>query len=108
MPGNKPSIGSNLGKVDATTDEDIARQIAEDPDTAPEFSPADLRRADHYDGQRLIKRGRGRPRLANPKQQVTLRLDRDVVEGMRSTGPGWQVRVNEALRRWVRRQREAS
>ena len=32
-------------KVDATTDEAIARQIAEDPDTAPELTEADLDRA---------------------------------------------------------------
>ena len=32
-------------KVDATTDEDIARQIALDPDTAPELTEEDLDRA---------------------------------------------------------------
>ena len=37
---------------------------------------------------------------------LTLRLDQDVITGMRATGPGWQARVNEALRRWVRRQRD--
>ena len=33
------------------------------------------------------------------KQQITLRLDRDVVERFRSTGRGWQGRINEALKR---------
>lgn len=32
------------------------------------------------------------------KQQVTLRLDRDVLEKFRATGPGWQARINAALR----------
>jgi hypothetical protein len=30
----------NLAKLDAITDEDIARQIAEDPDVAPELDDA--------------------------------------------------------------------
>ena len=32
-------------RVDATTDEDIARQIADDPDTAPEITEDDLKNA---------------------------------------------------------------
>ena len=32
-------------RVDATTDEDIARQIADDPDTAPESTEEDLDKA---------------------------------------------------------------
>jgi uncharacterized protein (DUF4415 family) len=41
---------------------------------------------------------RGRPKSASPKQQVTLRLDRDVLESFRSSGAGWQSRINAALR----------
>jgi uncharacterized protein (DUF4415 family) len=33
------------------------------------------------------------------KQQITLRLDHDVVERFRSTGRGWQGRINDALKR---------
>ena len=40
----------------------------------------------------------GRPRGSN-KQAVSLRLDREVLEKFRATGPGWQSRINEALRR---------
>jgi uncharacterized protein (DUF4415 family) len=45
------------------------------------------------------KRGERGPQKAPTKQQVTLRLDRDVVERFRATGEGWQSRINEALRR---------
>ena len=38
------------------------------------------------------------PQLAPTKQQVTLRLDPDVLAKFRATGPGWQTRANEALR----------
>jgi len=47
----------------------------------------------------LRKRGERGPQKAPTKQQVTLRLDRDVVDRFRSTGPGWQRRINEALRK---------
>ena len=40
----------------------------------------------------------GRPRGSN-KQAVSLRLDRDVIEKFKATGPGWQARMNDALRR---------
>lgn len=33
------------------------------------------------------------------KEQVTLRLDQDVLEFFRSGGTGWQDRINEALRK---------
>ncbi len=45
------------------------------------------------------------PQKAPIKVQATLRLDRDVVEYLRGTGPGWQTRVNETLRRAVERER---
>lgn len=45
------------------------------------------------------KRGQRGPQKEPTKQQVTLRLDRDVIERFRATGPGWQGRVNEALRK---------
>jgi uncharacterized protein (DUF4415 family) len=33
------------------------------------------------------------------KQQVTLRIDQDVLEHFQEGGPGWQDRINEALRK---------
>ena len=33
------------------------------------------------------------------KEQVTLRIDQDVLEHFQSGGPGWQDRINEALRK---------
>jgi uncharacterized protein (DUF4415 family) len=48
-----------------------------------------------------IRRGRGRPALAHPKKLVTLRLDADLYAKLRESGPGWQSRVNETLRKAV-------
>jgi uncharacterized protein (DUF4415 family) len=33
------------------------------------------------------------------KEQVTLRIDQDVLEFFRQRGPGWQDRINEVLRK---------
>ncbi|TPN92808.1 BrnA antitoxin family protein [Mesorhizobium sp. B1-1-5] len=46
-----------------------------------------------------IRRSRGRPALDNPKKQVTLRLDSDVIARFRAGGPGWQSRINDILRK---------
>ena len=45
------------------------------------------------------KIGERGPQVAPVKQQVTLRLDQDVLNTFRSTGAGWQGRINEALRK---------
>jgi uncharacterized protein (DUF4415 family) len=68
-----------------------------DPDDAPHLTKEWFERADLYHGDKLIRRGR--PKSANPKEAVNLRLDADVVEHFRKTGPGWQTRINEALRK---------
>lgn len=46
------------------------------------------------------------PKTANPvpggKEMVTLRLDRDVLEHFQEDGPGWQERINAALRTFLK------
>jgi uncharacterized protein (DUF4415 family) len=49
----------------------------------------------------LLKK-RGRPRKASPKLHLNLRLSRDVVEAFKSTGAGWQTRIDAALREWMK------
>ncbi len=45
------------------------------------------------------------PACFGPKQPVSLRLDPDVVEFFRSTGPRWQTRMNGVLRAYMRARR---
>lgn len=47
----------------------------------------------------LVNDRRGRPRMANPKQAVKLRLDADLLAHFRASGPGWQTRINATLRK---------
>lgn len=83
---------TDLAKVDAHV------VAAGEYDEIPELTDAWFEGADHLVGDRLVRRGRGRPKLEAPKRQVTLRLDADVVERLRASGPGWQSRANAALR----------
>jgi uncharacterized protein (DUF4415 family) len=90
-------LGSDLARLDATTDDDIARQIAEDPDTAPELTDDQLDEAELFEGNRFVRRV-GRPKGSGTKESVTLRLDRELLDHFRATGPGWQTRINDTLR----------
>jgi uncharacterized protein (DUF4415 family) len=49
----------------------------------------------------LQRKLRGRPRAAVTKQRTTLRLSREVLEQFRATGPGWQTRIDIALKDWL-------
>ncbi|MBI0475436.1 hypothetical protein D9601_08745 [Sphingomonas sp. MA1305] len=95
MSVNKPD--SAIGSLDPADD-------------APEWTEAMFDTAEIAIGGTVIRpaRGflgpngvvRGRPPLgAAAKQQVTLRLDPDVIERFRADGPGWQARMNAALRK---------
>ena len=44
---------------------------------------------------------RGRPKLETPKVEVKIRLDAEVVQHLRGSGPGWQTRVNALLGKLV-------
>lgn len=68
-----------------------------DPDDAPHLDRAWFERGEIREGDRLIRPGR--PKASAPKQAVSLRLDADVVAHYRATGPGWQSRINETLRK---------
>jgi len=41
----------------------------------------------------------GRPKSDDPKQVITIRLDRDVIDRLKAKGAGWQTRVNTILRK---------
>lgn len=50
----------------------------------------------------MLKPKRGRPALAHPKEHVNIRLDADVVGAFKGSGAGWQTRLNNALREWIK------
>lgn len=81
-----------------------------DHDDNPEWTAADFARArpgaDVLPAvliAALVKNRGGRPKgtTTSNKSQVTLRLDNDVIDRFKAAGPGWQSRINEALRKAV-------
>lgn len=76
----------------------------DDPDN-PEWTEETFARAkaeEHLlplEVRALIQRPRGRPKLATAKKDVKLRLDPEVLEAFKADGPGWQTRMNDALRK---------
>jgi uncharacterized protein (DUF4415 family) len=81
----------------------IQAMIASDPD-APEVTDAQIAQAKPFVeafpalSERMRKNVGGRPKAENPKVAVSLRLDPEVVARFKAKGPGWQTRINEALR----------
>lgn len=55
----------------------------------------------------IAGRKAGRPKLETPKRSIALRVDADVLEAFKATGPGWQTRMNAVLRAWAKKRRTA-
>lgn len=85
------------------TEEQIQRMIASDPD-APEATADQIAQAKPFTevfpalADSMRRNVGGRPKAENPKVAVSLRLDQDVVARFKASGPGWQTRMNTALR----------
>jgi len=81
-----------------SVDEDkaIAAAAKSDPDAQP-LTPTQLK------AMVPLKALRGRPKSENPKQLVSVRYSREVVEYFKSTGDGWQSRMDGVLLKYVAR-----
>lgn len=60
-----------------------------------------LTREEMQAGIEAYRRRRGRP-AGSDKESTTIRFDRDVLAAFRAAGPGWQTRMNAALRDWLK------
>ncbi len=69
-----------------------------DPEDAPELTDEWFEGADLKVNNKVVRRGR--PPGSN-KQQVAIRLDKDIIERFKADGAGWQSRLNKALREWM-------
>lgn len=75
----------------------------EDVSENPEWTEQDFAAARPFaevfpDLAESIRRSRGRPKVDSPRQQISLRLDPDVIEKFKATGKGWQSRINDVLK----------
>jgi uncharacterized protein (DUF4415 family) len=82
---------SDIERLRATTDEDIERQIAEDPD---------LQGFEEIDWSKAV--------LVVPpaKQPISIRLDEDVLAFFKAQGSGYQSRINKVLRHYMKSVKE--
>src|ERR1700733_2936307 len=83
---------TDYAALDAMTDEDISKTVAEDPDVAS--LDTDWIKA------RLV--------MPPGKENVTLRVDRDVLAWFRATGKGFHTRMNAVLRAYMEAHRPPS
>ena len=81
-----------------TTQEDKAITAAAkaDPD-APPLTPKQLQ------AMVPLRALRGRPKSVSPKQLVSVRYSQEVLQYFKSTGEGWQARMDSVLRAYVKR-----
>ncbi len=105
-----PALKPNTIIPSALEDKAIAQGIASDPN-AREWQDQDF--ADAKPAQQVLSQHlrpkvaatllaqRGRPKTLNPKVHLNLRLDSDIVNTFKSSGRGWQTRINDILKEWV-------
>lgn len=78
---------------------EIQRGIAADPDS---YALTDAKMSEMVPYPEFMKRQRGRPKLDKPKERVTLYIDYEVVSAFRSSGDGWQTKMNGVLVDWLK------
>jgi uncharacterized protein (DUF4415 family) len=83
---------TDYARLDAMSDEDIARSVMDDPDAVP----LDI----DWTKARVV--------LPPGKENITLRVDRDVLAWFRNTGKGFHTRMNAVLRAYMEAHRQSS
>ena len=98
---SKTSKRPNVVMPSMKHDKQIVAAAKADPDAEP-LTPKQLK------AMVPLRALRGRPKLANPKQLVSVRYSAEVLDYFKSTGEGWQSRMDGVLRQYVaRRSRQA-
>ncbi len=83
---------TDWARVNAMTDEDIERAIADDPDWA-EFRDIDWSKAKMVNAE-----------VAKP---TSVAIDKDVIDFFQATGKGYQARINAVLKDYVAEQKRS-
>jgi uncharacterized protein (DUF4415 family) len=103
---NKTQSKTDWERVLAHKDGDA---IPYEPEDGP-YDPNDekatqafLAQADLIRHGKVVRRGKRGPQKAPTKKLVSLRLSPEVIDHFKSTGPGWQTRIDGALREAIRK-----
>jgi uncharacterized protein (DUF4415 family) len=73
-----------------------------DPNDA-KAARASLAQADLIRNGKLVRRGKRGPQKTPTKKLVSLRLSPEVIDHFKSTGPGWQTRIDSTLLESIKR-----
>lgn len=92
----KPVKKTPIRMPTAAEDREITAAALADPDAQP-LTDAELRE------MVPIRKLLGRPKSENKKLLVSIRYSPEVVAYFKSTGAGWQARVDGVLRQYVQR-----
>ena len=98
MPGLKKTSQTEWEQVQR--DAAIDATIAYDPSTDL-YDPNDPVQVANVFASAKVVRKPGRPKAETTKIPTAIRLSSDVVEYFKSTGAGWQSRIDAALRDWM-------
>jgi len=86
------------------------KRMTDDAGEVREIRPSDMKDARRFDqlpeSLQAKLRTRG-PQKAPTKEQISIRLSHDVLEGFRALGDGWQTKMDAALQEWLKNQRPA-
>lgn len=98
MPGLKKNSKTDWERVREDAVSDVP--IAYDPETDL-YDPNDPAQVAAFFSSAKVVRKPGRPKAEKTKVPVAIRLSPDVVEYFKSTGAGWQSRIDAALHEWM-------
>lgn len=84
-----------------TGNKSVSKPRLNKTEDSPELTEAWFAKADLYKDDKLVRRGR--PKGSGTKELVSLRLDKQALAVFRSTGKGWQVRINDTVVRSAKR-----
>jgi len=92
---SRGEIMTDLERVRSFSEESVERMAMNDPDN--------FLKTDEELAQAIIHRpGIRGPQKAPTKKSIAIRLSQDVVENFKSTGSGWQSRIDDALRTFLK------
>ncbi len=96
MPKNRPR------PIIPTEEEDkeITRQAIKDGTLMTDEQLEQMKPISEFPELKFLTK-RGRPPKENPKKQITLRLDQDILTFFKKQGKGYQSRINAALRSYI-------
>ena len=86
------------------------KPLTDDAGEVREIGQSDLKDARRFDQLLESLQAKLRTRgvqKAPTKEQISIRLSHDVLEGFRAFGSGWQTKIDVALKEWLKNNRPA-